>query len=76
MLKVPKKRIKTDELALAIFDFEVFTENESSIRDLTNRIIERLRYKLEYPQSIQEDRKHYWLDPETIWVRDTLPLTT
>ena len=76
LLKFPKKHIKTDELALAIFDFEVFTENESSIRDLTNRIIERLRYKLEYPQSIREDRKHYWLDPETIWVRDALPKST
>jgi tetratricopeptide (TPR) repeat protein len=76
MMNFPNKRINTDELAMAVFDFETYTENEDSFRDLTNRIIDRLRYKLEYPESIRDDRKSYWLDPETIWVHEALPIKT
>jgi tetratricopeptide (TPR) repeat protein len=67
LLQTPKTPVKTDDLATAIFALEDLDELETAFRDLTNKIVSRLRHKLGYPESVRNDRKCYWLDPDTVW---------
>lgn len=68
LLRTPNTPVKTDDLAVAIFALEEIEQIESGFRDLTNKIVSRLRHKLGYPESVRHDRHAYWLDADTIWI--------
>jgi tetratricopeptide (TPR) repeat protein len=67
LLRTPNTRVKTDDLAVALFALEDIEQLETEFRDLTNKIVARLRHKLGYAESVRQDRRSYWLDPDTTW---------
>ena len=73
LLLFQERHIETDELAIVVFKLEETIESKKTfVQDLVDKIIDRLRYRLEFPESVCDDKKSYWLDPNTIWEFEVL----
>jgi tetratricopeptide (TPR) repeat protein len=72
LLHFQGRAIDSEELGLAVFEREeTINDKKTILHDLIVKVAKRLRHRLEYPESICDDGKTYWLDPETIWQLDT-----